>query len=107
MACRPGGRRGEGISFDNHPFLAVLNCTARNISPVLIKVPRDRMANIEPISVPAVRLDLEHAEKVVVTVFWGFLCVRLAPGVFESGEYLSILLLLSEAFVVFLVVLRR
>jgi protein-S-isoprenylcysteine O-methyltransferase Ste14 len=65
------------------------------------------MANIEPISVPAVRLDLDLAEKVVVTVFWGFLCVRLAPGVFESGEYLSILLLLSEAFVVFLVVLRR
>jgi protein-S-isoprenylcysteine O-methyltransferase Ste14 len=65
------------------------------------------MANIEPISVPAFRLDLDLAEKVVVTAFWGFLCVRLVPGVFESGAYLNILLLMSEALVVFLVVFRR
>lgn len=65
------------------------------------------MANVEPVSLPAVRLDLDLAEKVVVTAFWCFLCARLVPGVFESGAYLNILLLVSEALVVFLVVLRR
>ncbi|MDQ2953426.1 MAG: isoprenylcysteine carboxylmethyltransferase family protein [Pseudomonadota bacterium] len=65
------------------------------------------MANVEPVILPAVRLDLDLVEKVVVTAFWGFLCTRLIPGVFESGEYLNILLLLSEALVVFFVVLRR
>jgi protein-S-isoprenylcysteine O-methyltransferase Ste14 len=65
------------------------------------------MANVEPLNVPAVRLDLDIAEKVVVTAFWGFLCARLVPGVFESGEYLNILLLMSEALVVFFVVFRR
>jgi len=65
------------------------------------------VANIEPISVPTFRLDLDLAEKVVITLFWGFLCTRLVPGIFESGEYLNILLLVSEALVVFFVVLRR
>lgn len=65
------------------------------------------MANVEPVGLPAVRLDLDLVEKVIVTAFWGFLCARLIPGAFESGEYLNILLVLSEALVVFLVVLRR
>jgi protein-S-isoprenylcysteine O-methyltransferase Ste14 len=65
------------------------------------------MAKIGLISLHAVRLDLDLVEKVIVTAFWGFMCDRLLSVVVETGAYLSILLLMSEALVVLLVVLRR
>ena len=65
------------------------------------------MPKIRPIGLPAVQLDLDFAEKAVITAFWGWLCARLLPGVFESGAYVNIFLLMSEAVVVLLVVLRR
>ena len=65
------------------------------------------MAKSESNSLAAVRLDLDLVEKVVITIFWGWLCARLVPGVFETGAYVNILLLMTEAVVVLLVVLRR
>jgi protein-S-isoprenylcysteine O-methyltransferase Ste14 len=65
------------------------------------------MAKIGPIGVPAVRFDLDLAEKAVVTGFLGLMIARLVPGVVETGAYLGILLLVSEAVVVLFVVLRR
>jgi protein-S-isoprenylcysteine O-methyltransferase Ste14 len=65
------------------------------------------MAMTEPIDAPAVRTDLDLLEKVMVIAFWGFLCERLVIGVIETGAYLNIPLLMSEALVVIFVVFQR
>ena len=58
-------------------------------------------------SAPAARFDLDAVEKVVVVILLLFLTARMVPAVVRSGDYLNILLLMSEAMVVFFVVFRR
>jgi len=65
------------------------------------------MSSIGPIELPALRLDLDLFEKVVVAGFLGFMAARLVPGALQTGAYLNILLLISESIVVVFVLLRR
>ncbi len=58
-------------------------------------------------SAPAARFDLDAVEKVVVVILLLFLTARMVPAVVRRGDYLNILLLMSEAMVVFFVVFRR
>ncbi len=65
------------------------------------------MADIGPRRLPAISLDLDLLEKMVVASCLGLMAIRLVPGVMQSGAYLNILLLVSESIVVLFVLIRR
>jgi protein-S-isoprenylcysteine O-methyltransferase Ste14 len=69
--------------------------------------PVSEMSTIGQSTLPTVHLDLDLLERLTVTVLLGFMTARMVPAVLANATYLNIVLLFSEAVVVFFIVFRR